>query len=63
MKNTFTLQAVFVFCTTPDVFGFNPDKENQPKRYRINSLIEFVRRCCFGIKDKTEPDWLWPIKE
>lgn len=55
-------QAVFVFCTTPDVFGFNPDKENQPKAFRINSLIEFVRRCCLGIRDRTEPDWLPPIQ-
>jgi hypothetical protein len=56
-------QAVFVFCTAADVFGFQPDKDTQPKKFRINNMIEFVRRCCLGIQDTYEPDWLWSIKE
>ena len=61
--NIVFFQAVFVFCTAADIFGFKPDRENQPKKFRINNMIEFVRRCCLGIMDSTEPEWMGTIKE
>ena len=46
-------EAVFVFATSPDVFGYRPDKERQAKDKRINGVIEFLRRVGLGIRDKT----------
>jgi hypothetical protein len=63
IKNLTEEQAVFVFATSPDVFGYAPDKDRQPKQYRINSLIEFLRRYVLGIQDKTETPGLEKIKE
>jgi hypothetical protein len=47
-------EAVFVFATSPDVFGFNPDRQRNKKADRINSLIEFLRRSVLGIRDTTK---------
>ena len=47
-------QAVFVFATAPDVFGFRPDQDRHAKSQRINSLIEFLRRSCLGIADENK---------
>jgi hypothetical protein len=63
IKNLSESEAVFVFATSPDVFGFRPDRDRQPKANRINSLIEFLRRSCLGIQDDTETIGLNEIKE
>jgi len=55
-------QAVFVFATSPDVFGYSPDRDRKVKADRINSLIEFLRRCCLGIADKTRMEAMNEIK-
>jgi len=63
IRNLTELEAVFVFATSPDVFGFKPDRDRQPKANRINSLIEFLRRSCLGIQDDTETPGLTEVKE
>jgi hypothetical protein len=56
-------QAIFVFATSPDVFGFNPDRSRHKKGDRINSLIEFLRRVCLGIDDRTKVDEMNDIQK
>ena len=56
-------EAVFVFATSPDVFGYNPDRSRQKKAKRIDSMIEFLRRSCLGIRDYTDRTGLERIKE
>ena len=54
IKDLTEAQAVFVFATAPDVFGFRPDQARHGKSKRINSLVEFLRRSCLGIADENK---------
>jgi hypothetical protein len=56
-------EAVFVFATSADVFGFRPDRERQQKDKRINCVTEFLRRSCLCIEDSTLTPGLAEIKE
>jgi hypothetical protein len=46
-------EAVFVFATSPDVFGYRPDSNRQKKSKRIHCLVEVLRRGFLGIRDYT----------
>ena len=56
-------EAVFVFATSPDVFSYNPDRSRQRRANRIDSMIEFLRRSCLGIRDDTDRHGLERIME
>ena len=46
-------QAAFVFATAPDIFQFNPGKLECKEAENISNTIEFLRRFCLCIKDRT----------